>query len=283
MTTISPLDLATPRQINFLKILMYERLGMDADEINGNDFARFTKTEASTLINEWSIMPPIDGRKAPAEFSLGAPLSPDQAKTRLATVVPTTTPAPAPAVRVPSDPHAHGGHDASRRSTKDYDCSVCGYICHGINELYAHKQAVHGNKYAQGNYRSAASSGSMPIAPTLAPAPATPSVPRTPIPAKGYYAIEIDGEWKFYRVTERGSRWGTSKFHYLARQSGDNFFSVSAPERARVSAIINADPKRAQVEYGKRIGSCGMCGRSLTDPESRARGIGPDCWGRFHK
>jgi hypothetical protein len=31
------------------------------------------------------------------------------------------------------------------------------------------------------------------------------------------------------------------------------------------------------VRYGMLIGKCGVCGRTLTDEESRANGIGPVC------
>jgi hypothetical protein len=41
------------------------------------------------------------------------------------------------------------------------------------------------------------------------------------------------------------------------------------------------DPKAAAVEFGHRTGSCCVCGRTLTDPESIAKGIGPICEGRF--
>ena len=41
---------------------------------------------------------------------------------------------------------------------------------------------------------------------------------------------------------------------------------------------IIQDPHKARVRYGRLIGSCGYCGRKLTDPLSRSRGIGPDCW-----
>jgi hypothetical protein len=33
----------------------------------------------------------------------------------------------------------------------------------------------------------------------------------------------------------------------------------------------------AHILYGQEIGSCGLCGRSLTDEASRARGLGSDC------
>jgi hypothetical protein len=43
-------------------------------------------------------------------------------------------------------------------------------------------------------------------------------------------------------------------------------------------AAILEDPYGCRVRYGKLIGKCGYCGLKLTDPESRLRGIGPDCW-----
>lgn len=40
---------------------------------------------------------------------------------------------------------------------------------------------------------------------------------------------------------------------------------------------LEADPATVIAEHGKATGSCGCCGRELTDPESIARGIGPVC------
>jgi hypothetical protein len=45
---------------------------------------------------------------------------------------------------------------------------------------------------------------------------------------------------------------------------------------ARVAAI-EVDPKRALEDHGLRTGSCGCCGRLLTDPTSISIGIGPIC------
>lgn len=47
-------------------------------------------------------------------------------------------------------------------------------------------------------------------------------------------------------------------------------------------ALIAADPKGMAVKYGKDIGECSCCGATLTDPVSKAAGIGPICaskWG----
>lgn len=50
--------------------------------------------------------------------------------------------------------------------------------------------------------------------------------------------------------------------------------------RAKIEAAM-ADPLAAAVAYGCRIGSCSCCGRTLTDPESIRRGIGPICAENF--
>lgn len=44
--------------------------------------------------------------------------------------------------------------------------------------------------------------------------------------------------------------------------------------------VIEADPVEALKAHGIATGSCGCCGRELTDPESIQRGIGPICWAR---
>jgi hypothetical protein len=41
--------------------------------------------------------------------------------------------------------------------------------------------------------------------------------------------------------------------------------------------IIDAGPQAAMVRFGQLIGSCGDCGRELTNEESRKAGIGPKC------
>lgn len=57
------------------------------------------------------------------------------------------------------------------------------------------------------------------------------------------------------------------------------------PVRVRLSpeamtAIVRKaliDPRAAMARYGQELGSCGRCGRVLTNDESRAMGIGPEC------
>jgi hypothetical protein len=45
----------------------------------------------------------------------------------------------------------------------------------------------------------------------------------------------------------------------------------------RVMQEIAADPKAAMLLFGEKLEICGACGSPLTDPESRARRIGPVC------
>lgn len=44
---------------------------------------------------------------------------------------------------------------------------------------------------------------------------------------------------------------------------------------------VAADPLAAAVAYGRSTGTCCMCGRELTDPESVRLGIGPVCAGNW--
>ena len=46
--------------------------------------------------------------------------------------------------------------------------------------------------------------------------------------------------------------------------------------RQTVLQAISADPD-ALARYGQELGECGVCGRELTDEQSRAIGIGPVC------
>lgn len=46
---------------------------------------------------------------------------------------------------------------------------------------------------------------------------------------------------------------------------------------AKVRAQICADPDLARARFATFTTRCCICGRTLTDPESKALGIGPDC------
>lgn len=95
--------------------------------------------------------------------------------------------------------------------------------------------------------------------------------------ADGRYAVEEDGVLKFFKV-KNGRRPG---FVFLDIQASDDWFPVRAADRrAAILASIAQDPKAAMIRYGKELGECGRCGRTLTDEASRAAGIGPVCISR---
>lgn len=96
------------------------------------------------------------------------------------------------------------------------------------------------------------------------------------VPA-GRYAVEEDGVLKFFRVDrpEQG-RW--AGYTFLKIQASDDLYPVK--DYARKTAILAAiaeDPRAASIRYGHELGACGICGRTLTDEDSRAAGIGPVC------
>jgi hypothetical protein len=81
----------------------------------------------------------------------------------------------------------------------------------------------------------------------------------------GSYAIEVDGVMKFYQATNAG----------LFAQGSDMLYPVTtgAPE---VVAAIAVDALEASKRFGREVGCCGRCGRSLTS-EWRKIGVGPVC------
>ena len=99
------------------------------------------------------------------------------------------------------------------------------------------------------------------------------------VPA-GRYAIERDGVTKFYRVdcpTE--GKW--AGYTFVKVQASDDEYPVRGASKDDVLAQIAEDPHAASKRYGREIGRCGVCGRTLTDETSRTNGIGPKCAGRF--
>lgn len=95
----------------------------------------------------------------------------------------------------------------------------------------------------------------------------------------GRYAVEFDGALHFFLVeTPDEGRWAS--FTFVSEQAGDNLYPVKGARKGEVLRAI-ADDADALARYGKELGVCGVCGRNLTDEESRERGIGPVCAGRL--
>jgi hypothetical protein len=92
----------------------------------------------------------------------------------------------------------------------------------------------------------------------------------------GHYAVEI--------TDDRGTV-STLKFFYLDiegklfAQASDELHLITNVNGYReiVLSVIRKDVKEASLRYGREIGRCGICNRTLTDEVSRANGIGPVC------
>lgn len=86
---------------------------------------------------------------------------------------------------------------------------------------------------------------------------------------EGYYAFSTDGGQTadHYRVTRNGTIrvWSAGGEH---------------PYRGKLNAgleWIKDNQRDAAALFGRLIGTCGRCGRLLSDDDSRARGLGPVC------
>lgn len=101
------------------------------------------------------------------------------------------------------------------------------------------------------------------------------SLPDVP---EGRYAIDIDDTVKFYRV-DRPTEGRWAGFVFLKVQASDDYHPIRNTETKKrvLQAIMDAGPAEAARRYGIELGSCGVCGRTLTDEISRAYGIGPIC------
>lgn len=103
----------------------------------------------------------------------------------------------------------------------------------------------------------------------------------TEVPA-GRYAIEnAEGVLRFY-VVDRPDRGRWAGYTFLSVMASDELHPIKDHSAKYVILQqIEADPMAALTRYGREIGVCGVCGRTLTNEDSRAAGIGPVCAGRI--
>lgn len=91
----------------------------------------------------------------------------------------------------------------------------------------------------------------------------------------GRYAIPKDGKLMFYSVKQG------KHVKFVDVWASDARWPIkNRDERKRILEAIAADPD-AGPRFGREIGRCYVCGRTLTDETSRSLGIGPDCRGRL--
>lgn len=101
-----------------------------------------------------------------------------------------------------------------------------------------------------------------------------PRDPFTDVP-DGYYAVNTDdGHLAFYRVSTYKS--GDRKVQVQASDVLHNIKGRKAADGVLLK-VRDVTPPIAGKLYADHLGNCWRCGRTLTDAESRARGIGPVC------
>ena len=117
-----------------------------------------------------------------------------------------------------------------------------------------------------------------PIAPFEKTEPTAPRRQVAPLPEvpEGRYALRVDGVVKFY-VVDQPTEGKWAGWTFVKVQASDDLFPVKGEARRPILEAIAQDPAAAAALYGHELGVCGVCNRTLTDEESRARGIGPVC------
>lgn len=95
------------------------------------------------------------------------------------------------------------------------------------------------------------------------------------IPAGRYAVTGADGTVKFYKV-DRPTEGRWAGYVFVKVQAGDDYHRVPA-QRAILKQIAEQGIQECMLRYGRELGHCGHCGRTLTNDESRELGIGPVC------
>ncbi len=103
----------------------------------------------------------------------------------------------------------------------------------------------------------------------------------------GYYAVPSGGanDLVFFKVSFGYQFSQVASMHdrvFVKMVVGGKPDTKCSAAQARHFLGKVADPEAARKLYGQEIGQCGDCNKTLTDQESRARGIGPDCWANKH-
>lgn len=90
-------------------------------------------------------------------------------------------------------------------------------------------------------------------------------------------ALVDDSKLRFFKLDMPTSgKWAGTVF--IKEQASDDLYPVrNVGRQASILDALLADPGAALARYGKELGQCGICGKTLTDENSRARGIGPVC------
>lgn len=105
------------------------------------------------------------------------------------------------------------------------------------------------------------------------------------VPA-GCYALDTENPNSINRVAfyqvDRPTKGKWAGFAFVKLQVADDLQRMSQKSGlAILNRIVEVGAAEASARYGRELGICGVCGRTLTNDESRAAGIGPVCKNKF--
>jgi hypothetical protein len=109
---------------------------------------------------------------------------------------------------------------------------------------------------------------------------------------EGYYALDINYDdepyqcvgYTTFRRSKKGFRLGATYFLPALDHLPDEErrvcreFRWTLDDLREMAGAIVQHADRDRARFGQLTGRCGCCHRFLTDPRSKLRGIGPDCW-----
>ena len=101
-----------------------------------------------------------------------------------------------------------------------------------------------------------------------------------------HYDYDLDESWPVqlttFRRTRNGFRIGNTYtlagMDRVPVEERDVYRGWSLADLRDVADALVRDADELRANFGLFTGMCGCCGRRLTDPASKLRGIGPDCW-----
>jgi hypothetical protein len=103
------------------------------------------------------------------------------------------------------------------------------------------------------------------------------------LPAGRYAVNNEDGELRFY-VLDKPTQGRWAGYTFLSVQASDEKYPIKGfAAKKTIMEKIAEDPQAAMNRYGEEIGRCGVCNRTLTNQDSRARGIGPICAAKYRE
>ena len=107
-----------------------------------------------------------------------------------------------------------------------------------------------------------------------------PNVPAGRYALRALNVSALGNEILFYKIDRPTEGKWAGRLFVKRMESDEEILVKDTMQRSRILARIAEDPEGASALYGREIGCCGICNKTLTNDESRARGIGPVCAGK---